>query len=249
MRGEPDEELLRKRLGELAERSERTGCCFTDFLTPPEADWASAAARKCGVECSLFGGYEDAERRMARFGDDEQPFPIGAVMVTWRHQTAPTHRDLLGSVMALGMTRGQIGDIVLEAERAFVFAHSRMVEQLMDTLATAGRTRLSLERLAELPELAPVEGTEVRGTVSSLRLDAVLSDGFGLSRATAAELIVAGQAKLCHLPTERPDARVREGDAISLRGYGRLVLVAVGQPTKKGRIPITLTRYGERRGR
>ncbi len=78
----------------------------------------------------------------------------------------------------------------------------------------------------------------------SPRLDAVVGDGFHLSRGDAAELIEAGAVKLRHMPTLRPDARVAEGDAISVRGYGRLRVEAIGSPTRKGRLPVTLTRFG-----
>ena len=249
MRGEADEALLKKRLEELARRACDTGAClYTEFLSPPEAEWAQITARKQGVPCELDGGWPDAERRIARFGEGDRPFPISAIELTWPHQAAPAHRDILGSVMGLGLKRGCVGDIVLEEERALLFAQQRMASQLMDTLASAGRTRLSLTLMDELPELAPAEGAEVHDTVSSLRLDAVLGGGFGLSRARAAELIASGQAKLNHIQNQNPDARVREGDAISLRGYGRLVLSTVGAPTKKGRIPLCLIRYGARRG-
>lgn len=250
MRGEPDEALTRKRLEELAERAERTGVpCYTEFLSPPEAEHALAAARRRGVSCCLDGGYEDAERRVARFGDGDEPFPIAAIELMWLHQPAPTHRDLLGAVMALGLKRGVIGDIVPQSERACLFALERMAGVLMDGLASAGRTRLTL-RLLDAPDtLAPVAGAEVRDTVMSLRLDAIVASGFALSRAQVAELIAAGKVKLRHLPTERPDARVGEGDAISVRGMGRLAVLSVGAPTRKGRIPLVLTRFGSRRGR
>ncbi len=250
MRDTADEELLKKRLSELASRAERTGsACFTEFLTPPEAEWAQIAARKQGADIELFGGYDDAERRVARMGGHDEPFPIAAVMLEWPHQSAPAHRDLLGAAMGLGFRRSCMGDIVLENDRAYLFALAPIAAQLADGLTEAGRIKLRAALTDGTPELAPIEGEPVRDTVSAPRLDAVLSSGFGLSRSKAAELIAAGRAKLRHLPTEKPDARVSEGDAISLRGYGRLVVEALGQPTKKGRIPINLIRYGSRRGR
>lgn len=97
--------------------------------------------------------------------------------------------------------------------------------------------------------MQPIPGEEVRDTVSSLRLDAVVAGGFRLSRGTAAELIGMGRVKLRHLPEERPDARVAPGDAISVRGYGRLTVDAVGLPNRKGRLPLTMTRYGEHKKR
>lgn len=251
MRGEEDFLQVAKRLDELAGRAEKTGrAFFTGFLTPPEAERAKAAGKKQGVCVTLDGGYADAERRMARFAlDGEEPFPLCALELSWPHQNAPEHRDVLGSVMGLGLKRSCIGDIVLEADRGYLFAERAMSGHIADVLVSAGRAKLQVRVLNELPVFKQPEGIEVRDTVLSLRLDAVLSGGFGLSRAKAAALIESGHVKLRHLPTERTDARVQMDDVISVRGFGRLVLNEVGAPTKKGRIPLRLTRYGEGRGR
>ena len=248
MRGE-DEQLMR-RLDELAERAGRTGRCFyTSFLSPVEAGWAQTAANRQRVRLTLEGGYADAERCMACFWEDQEPdaFPIDALELRWPRQAAPGHRDVLGSVMGLGIKRSCVGDIVLEEERGYLFAERIMAEHIADTLAGAGRIRLQVRRLDAWPEPKPPQGTELRDTVSSLRLDAMVAAGFHLSRTDAAELVSAGQVKLRHLPTDRCDARVGEGDAISVRGYGRLLVQEVGSPTKKGRLPVRLVQYGVHR--
>ena len=75
MRGEEDAAQLQRRLEELAARAFRTGRpCYTGFLSPAEAEWAFAASRRQKVNVSFEGGYEDAERRIACFWDDEEPY-------------------------------------------------------------------------------------------------------------------------------------------------------------------------------
>lgn len=246
-----DEALLRRRLTELAQRADRMGVAtFSEFLTPPQAQLAFAAAKEAGVTASLSGGYEDAERQMARFlpADGwEEPYPISALALTWPHQTAPTHRDLLGSVMGLGIRRGMVGDIVVEPEQAYLFAETAMCQHIASVLASAGRVHLQVQLLEELPTPQPPEGRQVRDTVSSPRLDAVVASGFSISRSKAADLINAGHVKLRHTPCIRTDAHVGEGDVISVRGLGRLKLCEIGQPTRKGRYPLNMLRYGERK--
>ena len=218
MRGEEDQAQVMRRLDELAARTARTGLpCFTAFLSPAEARWAQASANRQRVNLTLEGGYE------------------------------PGHRDVLGSAMGLGIKRACMGDIVLEEECGYLFAESQMAGHIADSLLSAGRIRLQTELLDTWPEMAPPKGVEARDTVASLRLDAVIAAGFHLSRTDAAELIAAGHVKLRHLPNERPDARVQEGDVISVRGHGRLVVEEVGNPTKKGRLPLRLMIYGTNR--
>lgn len=247
MRGEDDQAQVMRRLDELAQRTARTGMvCFTGFLSPAEALWAQASANRQRVNVSFQGGYEDAERCIACFWDDEEPatFPLTALELTWPHQAAPGHRDVLGSVMGLGIKRSCVGDIILQAERGYLFAEEQMAGHIANSLLSAGRIKLQIRQLESWPQLEPPKGVEKHDTVHSLRLDAVVAAGFNLSRTDAAELIAAGHVKLRHLPTERTDARVQEGDVISARGHGRLVVEEVGQPTKKGRLPLRLIRYG-----
>jgi len=70
---------------------------------------------------TAFGGYDEAERKMlvylpeyleetALFEDDS---PIVCIRAEFFGTDAPTHRDLLGSVMGLGIRRGMVGDIVV----------------------------------------------------------------------------------------------------------------------------------------
>lgn len=250
MRGEEDSAQLQRRLDELAARTFRTGkACYTGFLSPAEAQWAYASSRRQRVNVAFEGGYEDAERRIACFWDEEEPqeYPFEVIEITWPHQSAPGHRDVLGSVMGLGLKRSLIGDIVILSERGYLFAEKQMAQHILQSLTSAGRTQLQLRLMDELPQIEPPKGVEVRDTVASLRLDAVVAGGFHLSRTDAADLIAAGHVKLRHLPTEHTDARVQEGDAISVRGYGRLVVEQVGSPTQKGRLPLVLMRYGVNR--
>lgn len=248
MNGNRDEELLRRRLTELAMRADKQmRPLFTGFLSPPEAQWALQTGKQAKVKVILSGGYEDAERQMACFTPDDEDvvFPFSALSMTWPHQSAPGHRDILGAAMGLGIERHCLGDIAMEPDRAILFVVDEMAEHVRDNLNSAGRVKLQTRLLEQLPDIQPPEGRTLHDTVASLRLDAVVSAGFGLSRAKAAELINAGRVKLQHLPNLHTDAQVKEDDCISAQGLGRIRLESVGSPTKKGRIPLTLLRFGE----
>ena len=236
------------RLLELAEQADRQQRCrFTPFLTPPEAELALAAAKRARVLVDLSGGYDGAERRMARFvpqSAEPEPYPIAALEVCWPRQDAPEHRDLLGALMGLGIKRARVGDITLLPDRAYLFVERALMELVAQSLTEAGRIRLRVQVAQALPELIAPEGETLHFTVQTPRLDAVVGDGFHLSRGKAAELIEAGDVKLRHQPMLRPDARVEIGDAVSVRGYGRLQVENIGEPTRKGRLPVSAVRFG-----
>ena len=96
-----------------------------------------------------------------------------------------------------------------------------------------------------LEQIAPPEKQVrvVRDTVSSLRLDAVLSTGFSVARGKAAGLIAAGRVELNHRPCVKADRTVAEGDVMTCRGLGKCILKEVSGLSKKGRTMIVMERY------
>lgn len=240
-------DLFGKRLTELVVRAEKTGTkTFSDFVTPAEIPLCRHAAKEHALTVTFQGGYPEAERVIAGFSDgpiEDEEFPILAYEIKWPHQKAPRHQDLLGGLMALGLSRACTGDIIVMPENAVLFIESkcRYIETMF---SEAGGCHLQVTLLSEWPEIEPPKGITLHGNVSSLRLDAVVSEGYHLSRGDAVERINAGNVKLNHVQVFKPDARILRGDVISLRGAGRLVVEEIGQPTKKDRLPLVLTRFG-----
>ena len=244
-------ELEIKRLRELALRAAYTGqAAFTRFLEPPMEREALAAAAAAGVHAAFFGGYTDAERRIAAFCADEAPteadYPLACLELRWNPKYAcPGHRDLLGAVMGLGLERDAIGDIAPGAAdgRAYLFVHRDVADYIRANLESAGRAALKVQETAGQPVLREPEGTQLRATVSSERLDAVVAAGLKLSRSEAQHLIESGLVKRNHLPELRGDARLDEGDLLSIRGYGRMKILEFEGRTRKGRLAVRIFRY------
>lgn len=240
----------KKRLTELALRCSYTGRTqFTRFLEPSAQRDVTAAARSAGVEARFFGGYVGAERCIAAFCDGElsESFPIVTLEMRWNVKYGDCqHRDLLGAVMGLGLERDATGDICMGIEpgTAYLFCTEDIASYIASTLESAGRAALKIAP-AQAVNIAPPEGSAFHATVQNLRLDAVLAAGYKLSRSEAQKLIAAGLVKLDHVPETRSDVRLEEGALISARGYGRLRIDEVQGETKKGRIGLTLFRYGK----
>jgi len=240
----------KKRLNELALRCAYTGNAqFTRFLEPSAQRDVTAAARSAGVQEHFFGGYDGAERCIAAFTDGAPPeaYPITALELRWNPKFGSCqHRDLLGAVMGLGLERDATGDICMSAEpgAAYLFCTDEIAPYISASLESAGRVSLKVSP-AKSVQAAPPEGSTFRVTVQNLRLDAVLAAGCKLSRSEAQRLIAAGLVKLDHVPELRGDTRIDAGALISARGYGRLRIDEVQGETKKGRIALTLFRYGK----
>ena len=74
----------------------------------------------------LWGGYEDAQRRMfAAFPKellpDSERFPVISIYLSFRKEDSLSHRDFLGALMGLGIKREALGDILVGEGRCVLF--------------------------------------------------------------------------------------------------------------------------------
>jgi RNA-binding protein YlmH len=222
----------------------------TVFLDPRQLELAEAALnREKDLSYTVFGGYPEAERNLLFIfpAQHREKLPeLEAIQVSWQGPAGQIgHRDLLGAVLALGLKRDQIGDIIVtEDQKAVVIVAAAQAAYVSSNLTEVGQVKVECEAidLTGLP-LPEDEGRDMKGTVPSLRLDAVASLGFGLSRSRVVLLIKGGLARVNWRPVNSPALQLKEGDQISLRGKGRLVLTTVEGETRKGRIHLRLKRY------
>jgi len=94
----------------------------------------------------------------------------------------------------------------------------------------------------QLP-LTRENGKEIKGTVASLRVDSVLSLGFGISRSRVVRLVKGGLVKVNWRSVDSPSLQLKEGDQVSLKGRGRLQIYTVEGETRKGRIRLKVKKY------
>jgi len=213
------------------------------FVTGAERALAVHEARAAAVAVAFDGGWDDAERWQVCFHPamDEPCFTAEWVEIRWNARFAHVeHRDLLGSLMALGMDRAFFGDMIVQDDRAYLCCMPEMARRLPMEWTQAGRTAITVQQLEEPPVLEKPKGDMLHDTVASLRLDSVLASGMKLSRAKAAEIIRQGNVMVDHVPEERVDRLLAAGQLLSVRGFGRIRLEEVGSPTRKDRLPVTL---------
>ncbi len=235
---------LALRLRQGAERADRMDAPVPGrFVTGEERALAIHTARESRVAVSFDGGWPDAERVQVCFHPAwaEAEFTAQWVEIRWNAKFARVdHRDLLGSLMALGMDRAFFGDLIALEDRAYLLVLPEVAVRLPMEWDKAGNTSIKVTLMDAAPQFTPPKGEELRDTVASLRLDCILSSGMKTSRAKAAELIRAGTVSVDHAPEERTDRVLSAGQLLSIRGFGRIRLVTVGEPTRKDRLPVGL---------
>lgn len=246
-----EEEMLLLRVCEKLDTAmQRDIPAATNFLSKREQMLVCEVLR--GAPVRFFGGLSTAEREIGCYLPDYldedwltgEDGPVAAVRAAFFERDTLTHRDFLGALMGCGIKRETIGDIYVAEGRCDFLVTRDILPYVLQNLTDAGRTRLHLEEIPLSALEAPEQKTkQIRGTVSSLRLDGVVAEGFALSRSRAAEVITAGKTELNYTLCTKPDRLVAEGDVISVRGLGKMRLEAVGGNTKKGRISIEICRY------
>ncbi|MDR2753665.1 MAG: hypothetical protein LBB50_05100, partial [Oscillospiraceae bacterium] len=179
------------------------------FLTPVQA---AQAQRVFGNAVTLNGGFAQAERVVPVFGAHARDCYIAAIKLTFRAQDCIGHRDVLGAALALGLERGVLGDILTGQGEAWLVCLPRAACFLCENLTKVGKVGVKATQipLKELPVPAK-NSREIRGTVPSLRLDAVLSEAFALSRGKAEEALRARLVRLNHKELSSGTRQLRAG--------------------------------------
>ena len=251
-----EERVLLARVLDKLELTQGRGVpAHTPFLSPGEQASVSDLLSAWGPARRLFwGGYPDAERCICAFLPDWQeeddlrsdPEPVlAAVEAAFPAGAELTHRDILGSLMGLGLSREKLGDILLPRPGCCqVVALREALPILLSQWEKSGRWHMSL---AEIPlsrlTPRPAQVRTIRDTVATPRLDAVLAAGFSLSRSKAAALISGGRVALNHRECLKGDRMVAQGDVLTCRGLGKCVVREVPGQSKKGRTMLVLERY------
>ncbi|GEB76426.1 YlmH family RNA-binding protein [Sporolactobacillus inulinus] len=219
---------------------------LTDFMDPRQQTiLRSLIGKNDAVHLSIFGGYEHAERARALllppyFEPDSDPFDLAYLDVRYPAKFGSvTHPELLGALLGSGISRNKIGDLLIGEEAAQFICVKELEPYFMLHLTSVGKLSVSCRPILPKNLLHTADGwTYSEGTVSSLRLDTLLSEIYHLPRVKASEAIARGLAKVNWEIVEKRNFDIREGDVISLRGHGRSKIISCGGLTKKNKIRL-----------
>ena len=248
-----DYTLEKKRFLELAKKSYNSGIyTFTDFLGLGEQSAFHEIERELvGIPYSAFGGTEGCERVMVRFGSEElcgydMPYPISIILcqpLSDKFAEKLSHRDFLGAILNLGIDRSVLGDIAIVDNRAYIFVKDNMAEFVADGLSKVRKTAVKCRIVDSAPESGLYNTKEVRVQAVGERIDALVAKVFSISRDDSATLFSRGLVFISGKCCESVSQRLREGDIVSVRGYGRFIYRGIEGHTKKGKLNILVEQY------
>lgn len=156
-----------------------------------------------------------------------------------------SHRDVLGSLMGLGVTRQSAGDIcMVSSSEAVVAITGKLTEYVCKEL-----TKVATDAVTVYPVKDPStfifkrKFEESSVTVSSMRLDCVVSAVTGLSRTKASEHIEAGLVQLSGIVEDKVSAEINDGDIVTVRGFGKFLIKDTGTLSRKSKLRLLVKKY------
>ncbi len=239
-----------KRFYELAGRANERGyAIYSDFLGISEISELSLC--RFPVNTTLWGGYEDAERCVACFGDREYftdfvDFPIRCIMISPVNQKFAdtlTHRDFLGSLTGLQIRREMLGDIIISQNCGYLFCLDNIADFVVDNLKQVRHTTVECKITDKIPQNALPQPQNSEIIISSERLDVIVSAVYKMSRSQVLPLFHTEKVFVNGVVKTSPSQTVKQGDKISVRGFGRFVYNGVLRNTKKDRLVISVDMF------
>ncbi|TKC18589.1 RNA-binding protein [Robertmurraya kyonggiensis] len=219
---------------------------LTDFLDPREQQIIKTIiGTQSEIKVAFFGGLEENERKRALIypdylNVDKDDFNIQLFEIEYATKFITIeHPQVLGSLMGLGLKRGKFGDILIQNDRVQFLLVKEISDYIQMQLTHIGRSSISLKEIPLAEGMNILDSwQEVSTTVSSLRLDTVLSTLLNISRQRSQEYIKSGRVKVNWTTIENPAFDCDVADMISVRGHGRSKIISIEGRTKKDKLRI-----------
>lgn len=247
-----EETLLEKRIQELARICyERDIPVYTDFLSLNEQTiFYSVRQSLPPVSFEITGGYDAAERKVVCFLPSYEEncslYPFCCVKITPLNDKFAeelNHRDYLGALLNLGIERRLLGDILIEGHTAYCICMREMAEFIVSQLARVRHTSV-YGTLIECQDFQVEQKTElIEASVASIRLDTLLAAAFQASRSKMAPYMEGEKVFVNGRLETSSSFSPREGDLISVRGFGKFRYKGIKSTTKKGRLFVQIEKF------
>ena len=239
--------LLRNILDKYDKSQEIYKPLFTFFLDERKISLAKTVLASQKAEgFKFFGGFEGAQRcvlclRPEHLAGEDVAFPIKPVTFTYRAVDKLSHRDILGALMSLDIKRECIGDIIVGEGKSCTFVYETVADDVL-SVSRIGKVGIKVKEGFDETIVSQVSFKEISSTVSSLRIDGVVSAACGVSRDKASSLIKSSLVSLDQKCVTSASQKIDIGGVFSVRGHGKFQLVSC-RDTKKGRINIVIKKY------
>ena len=236
------EELIR-RLEESIKRFEKTGVNIAFGFLGIDAQKVAVSYLADQVPYKLIGGYDEAIKKRLVIGEDidETDF-VSCLKASYNTKfNNLTHRDLLGSVYALGFEIEKFGDMWVRDGQMYLYCVNEISAYIIENLTRVGHCNTHFN---EIEYAAQQFEFETYHTVcSSLRLDSIVSSVIRKSREKAKEMIVSGRVNVNYKTIEECDFVCNNNDILSIRLIGRFQIDNIDRNPRSGKYLLSIKKF------
>lgn len=201
-----------------------------------------------GVEIVSLGVTHFSERKILaflpkNFSKEELFFPIKYFKIDGKNKFSQLqHKDFLGAIMALGIKREVLGDILVKDSVCYGIIKDNHFKFLQENVTSIGKVPVQVTETSET-EVPEIEYLDLNLTLASLRFDLFLSEITNKSRNEAQGLIEKGEVLLNYEAEKRNSRELIPGDIITVRGYGKFIFHKELGENKKGKLKINIKKF------
>lgn len=194
------------------------------------------------INVYFYGGYLNSEYKRVIISlnqPNNKDFMISTMQINTFEDVTLGHREILGSILALGLKREVIGDIINYNNQSYFFTTSKMAPFIKENLVKIGNKNVKIEEyFADVTY--EVKYAEQTVFIASMRLDNILANAYNLGRKKAQDLILDGLVKINHEVIVNPSKIVKVNSLLSTRGKGRILIGDILGKTKSGNLILTI---------
>lgn len=230
-------------LCEIVSRTKSTEC--TDFYNPFEVkELTSLINTYDTISFSLIGN-EDSESKAIliypEYMDEVNPADYVSLVKIDKKDYDIAHKDVLGSLLSLGIKREKLGDIIINDEAIYFYIRNEILDYVLLNLEKIKSYGVELEVIdLATPIAREIDYEEKLITCASARLDLVLANVYNLSRSDAKNAIEAGLVKVNYKVTYKISEMLEVGDMVSMRRRGRFIVGDYLGLSKKDKLKLII---------
>ncbi|WP_419750290.1 RNA-binding protein [Terrisporobacter petrolearius] len=219
---------------------------FSDFLNPFEVESAKAILNaNDDLKYTVDGGYDESERKIVfiypfymDYEDINETLRFIQIEGNFKFKSI-SHKDYLGSLLSLGIKREKIGDIIIHENFCQVIVTFDICDFILMNLEKVARNNVKLKEIYRKEVVYnPPNYKEINFTVSSSRIDCIISGLYNISRQESAKLISNEKVQVNYEKITSCSKEIKSESLISVRGKGRSQINNIGSLTKKGKVKV-----------
>lgn len=218
---------------------------FSDEFYTPDV-WNVLEQKLKGiVNIESYGIFPDSDRKIIAFNKESYyDFPVKLLEIKCNTKFSKLfHKDYLGALMSLGISRNKIGEVILKDDKAYVAVSLDMVDYIKENLDKVKNLSCVCTIIEDLSNLPSASYEEKIVISTSTRLDSIVSAVSNISRSKACEYIENQRVLVDYVIIKEKNYSINENSKITIKGIGKFKIKEISGTTKSGRLKIKIYKY------